>query len=391
MMNVFLQPKVFFQLIVDLCLKYIPLRLLSVLKPHKQLWIITERATDARDNGWVLFKWIREHHPEIRIIYAIKKKSNDYNNVKQLGEVVEFASWKHWYYFMTSSICCSTQWDLGIPNSLCFLTMRKILRPKSKRMFLQHGIIKDYMPQGRKHKLYADIFVCGAYPEWEYLNNVMGYLNNEVRYLGLARYDRLISTSQKRQILYMPTWRASIKSCNDVTSTTYYKTIAYLLSSNSLYNYLKTFELEFVFFVHPAIREWKKYFSHLSNDKIKVLNNEDFDLQKLICSADMLITDFSSIYFDFGYQGKPVIYYQFDYEEYRSGHYAEGYFSYERDGFGPIVKDEDTLIKQIASIIGNDWKQPEMYTERIKRFFPIRDFNNCQRHFDALCELEGIK
>lgn len=103
--------------------------------------------------------------------------------------------------------------------------------------------------------------------------------------------------------------------------------------------------LELIYFVHPSIRERKRYFEPFANSRIKVLNNEDYDLQKLICSASLLITDFSSIYFDFAYQKKPVIYYHFDYQQYRKEHYSEGYFNYERDGFGPIVYDLQSLVK----------------------------------------------
>ena len=72
--------------IFDLFAKYIPIYL-YVLLTHKkeQLWLICERPTDARDNGYVLFKWIRENHPEKKILYAIKRKSKDYNNVKNLS------------------------------------------------------------------------------------------------------------------------------------------------------------------------------------------------------------------------------------------------------------------------------------------------------------------
>lgn len=377
------------KLIPDLLLKYIPFCLWSRIKGvNKNQWLITERPTDARDNGYVLYKWLCENHPEVEVVFAIQKCAPDYQNVKGLGKIVEYGSWSHWYYFMMSKISCSTQWDIGIPNALCYILMRNVLPPQGKRVFLQHGITKDYMPVGRKEKLHADIFVCGAYPEWEYLSRVMGYTDGEVKYLGFARYDRLVNTASKRQILYMPTWRASIKNTDDVEGTLYYKKIKSLLCSAVLNNYLLSTNTEFVYFVHPSIRHWKKYFVPFANHNIKVLNNEDYDLQKLICSANLLVTDFSSIYFDFAYQGKPVVYYHFDYDDYRSGHYAEGYFSYQRDGFGPVETDEDKLIATIINNANNGWQVSEEYKKRAERFFPMRDANNCQRHYEALCELE---
>lgn len=56
----------------DLFTKYLPVYLfVSMRQRHDQCWLITERPTDARDNGFVLFKWLRENHKNINVIYAI--------------------------------------------------------------------------------------------------------------------------------------------------------------------------------------------------------------------------------------------------------------------------------------------------------------------------------
>lgn len=376
----------------DLITKYIPMYLwVAITRPNKQCWLITERPTDARDNGYVLFKWLRQNHPEKHVVYAIRKCAADYANVKNLGKVIEYGSYQHWYYYFAASVCCDTSWGICCPNSMTYLIMRNVLPPHSKRVFLQHGITKDYMPQGRKHKLKADLFVCGAYPEWEYINANFGYMNNEVKYLGFARYDRLYDTSAeigRKQILYMPTWRANLRNKRHFEESQYFKKIKEVLTHHELYTILEQNDIELIYFVHPSIRKMKRYFAPFANSRIRVLNNEDYDLQKLICSASLLITDFSSIYFDFAYQGKPVIYYHFDYNNYRKNHYSEGYFSYERDGFGPVVHDLQSLVQYISSIVEDNFNIPNDFSHRADRFFPIRDNNNCQRIYEAICELE---
>ena len=53
----------------------------------------------------------------------------------------------------------------------------------------------------------------------------------------------------------------------------------------------------------------------------------------------------SSVAFDFAYLGKPVIYAQFDKEEFYEKHdYKAGYFNYERDGFGEVVYDLESTV-----------------------------------------------
>lgn len=378
----------------DLLTKYLPMYLwVMITHPNKQCWLITERPTDARDNGYVLFKWLCQNHPDKNVIYAIRKDAADYANVKNLGKVIEYGSYQHWYYYFAASVCCDTSWEICCPNSMTYLMMRNVLPPRSKRVFLQHGITKDYMPQGRKHKLNADIFVCGAYPEWEYINNNFGYTNGEVKYLGFARYDRLCDTSDKvsvKQILYMPTWRANLRNDRHFEQSLYFQKIKEVLTCYELYGILEQNDLELIYFVHPTIRDMKRYFEPFANSRIKVLNNEDYDLQKLICSASLLVTDFSSIYFDFAYQRKAVIYYHFDYLQYRKEHYSEGYFNYERDGFGPIVMEEKALVKEIITIADNNWKMSEKYVSRAAQFFPLHDKCNCVRHYVELCKLENI-
>lgn len=374
----------------DVIFKYIPINAyVRLFNQQEDCWLIAERKTDARDNGFVFFKWMRENHPQKRVIYVIDKSCSDYQNVKDLGEVIEYGSLKHWYYYLASHICCDTNAGICAPNSMCYLLMRNIFPPTNKRVFLQHGITKDYMSMLRKEKIHVDIFVCGAYPEWEYITKKFGYTDGEPKYLGFTRFDRLNNTASSNQILFMPTWRASLDGCDNIEKTVYFNNISALLSSNRLNTFLEESDTELVFFLHPHIRGWKHYFKTFANKHIKVLNNEDYDLQKFICSANILITDYSSIYFDFAYQDKPVVYYQFDYDDYRLGHYAEGYFNYDNDGFGPVLKTNEDVIKCIEELYRNHWNNPENYSKRIERFFPLRDKNNCLRHYNEIIKLEN--
>jgi len=77
-----------------------------------------------------------------------------------------------------------------------------------------------------------------------------------------------------------------------------------------------------------------EYLDFEKNDVFEI--KESCDYQELIKESSLLITDYSSIFFDFAYLKKPVIYTHFDYNEYRENHVPEGYFNYKNDGFGPI-------------------------------------------------------
>ena len=63
---------------------------------------------------------------------------------------------------------------------------------------------------------------------------------------------------------------------------------------------------------------------------------------------------YEGIAFDFAYMNKPLIYYHFDYHEYRKKQHPEGYFKYENDGFGPIVETKEKLCEYIDEIIDEE-------------------------------------
>ena len=116
----------------------------------------------------------------------------------------------------------------------------------------------------------------------------------------------------------------------------------------------------------------------------------DFDEASLQALADsirqagVLITDFSSIYMDFAYMKKPVLYYQFDTEQFRQGHLPLGYFDYERDGFGPICADEESLLAAVEDCFADGCRMAPLYEERVDRFYTIHDDKNCERTYRAI-------
>ncbi len=100
-----------------------------------------------------------------------------------------------------------------------------------------------------------------------------------------------------------------------------------------------------------------------------------------------MITDYSSIAMDFAYMNKPLVYYQFDEKQFRSEHFEEGYFQYERDGFGPVVRTKEELLKYLEQMLKQPQSVLESYQKNIEAFFPSRDTNNCERIFEAVKEV----
>ena len=105
--------------------------------------------------------------------------------------------------------------------------------------------------------------------------------------------------------------------------------------------------------------------------------------------SSLIITDYSSAVFDFAYLEKPIIYAQFDREHFFSGAhtYNEGYFDYEKKGFGKVAYTLDDTINAIIKCIESDCQIDTLYLDRIREFFKYHDKRNCERVVEKILTL----
>lgn len=365
-------------------------------KKRPDMWLICEDYNEARDNGYWLYKYIREKQPQQDVVYAINKKSVDYKKVKNLGEVIQYGGYKHWVYYLAASKNISSQKG-GKPNAaVCYvLEVYGIL--KNKRAFLQHGVICNDMPWCYYKNTKMRLFVCGAKKEYDFICDTYGYPKGYVKYLGLTRFDGLHDFKvKKNQILVMPSWREWIgtptsksKELDDMTSftsTEYFKTWNGLLNSKKIAEILEKHDLQMIFYPHRNMQPYIHEFS-TSSDRITIANWKKYDVQGLLKESAFLITDLSSIFMDFGYMRKPMLYYQFDMEKFRKGQYQKGYFEYSRDGFGPVCKTLPEVERVLERYADHNLEIEDEYRRREEEFFPLWDTKNCQRNYEAIKEI----
>ncbi|MBO6195204.1 MAG: CDP-glycerol glycerophosphotransferase family protein [Bacilli bacterium] len=370
-------------------------RIINYIK-KRDLLLIIEDGTTARDNGYHFYKYIRLNHKEDYCFYVIDKKVNDYNKIKQYGNIIQYRSLKHWIYYMSAKFNISNQKN-GNPNATFFYIIHVILGLYNNRIFLQHGITKDDSPWLYYKNTKFNYFICGAKKEYEYIKEKFGYPDGNIVYTGFARFDNLYNNKvNKNQILIMPTWRNwlgretnSLGKKIEFKETTFYKNWNELLNDKEFVNYIENNNLKVLFYPHINMKKYINTFS-INSKNIKVVDSKT-DIQKVLKESSLMITDYSSVYMDFAYMHKPVIYYQFDYDEYRKKQLQQGYFDYNNDGFGPVCYTVDELTKEFISIMNNGLKKK--YYERMDNFFELKDQNNCERIYDLLNkkEFEGEK
>jgi CDP-glycerol glycerophosphotransferase (TagB/SpsB family) len=95
---------------------------------------------------------------------------------------------------------------------------------------------------------------------------------------------------------------------------------------------------------------------------------------------------YSSVAFDFAYLKKPVLYFQFDHDEFFSEHCDKGYFDYDVDAFGEVETDVKALVARLREYIESGCQMKPKYVERVEKFFAFTDKNNCKRVYEAILE-----
>ena len=93
------------------------------------------------------------------------------------------------------------------------------------------------------------------------------------------------------------------------------------------------------------------------------------DINDLYLASDLLITDYSSVFFDYSNLERPVIFYMYDLDQYE--HEMRGFYLSLDELPGPIVKDEEKLIEEIEK--SENWTADEKYLEFNRRFNPHED------------------
>ena len=362
-------------------------------KAYRHLWLVMERGFDARDNAYWFFRYLREQQPQINVCFVIDQDSPDYGKVAQLGRVTAWRSLKHYLMYLSADMLIGTHVQPASPDLMAFYHLRQIgIRPRGKQVFLQHGIIRNDMRLMKYPGLKIDFFVSGGRLEYDYLVSEYGFPEGVIQYTGLCRYDNLIRGNNPcKEILVMPTWRGSdYPQGEQFYETAFYRHFQSLLENPRLISLLEELDFKLIFYPHIELQKELDKFKSPS-DRIILASWRDYDVQTLLMRCSLLITDYSSVFFDVGYMEKPVVYYEFDMEDFRKYHYQEGYFSAEKHGFGPVARTEEALIDAVYECAGNDFRMREKYRQRLEAFFPVRDEMNCERTYQALRRLSGAK
>ena len=370
--------------------KAVPFRIIYMLAypflRNKKIWFYMDRPNESDDNGLALFKYSMKQNEKIDKYFILDSHNKEFNNIKKIGKVISYKSIKHRILglFVENIITSHPDNEIIYPFWGGYPFFAGLL--KSNNIFLQHGILKDDISSWlNKSNMNLSFFLVSSAKEYESIFKYpYNYDKNVVQLLGLPRYDTLENQKDKKQIIIMPSWRRDLdhKSNEYVKNNEFFKKFNSLINNERLIEKARENNYEIIFRPHPKVYAYIDLFDR--NDYVKI----DYDkerYQTLFNNGSLMITDYSSVSFDFAYLYKPVLYYQYG-DDYHFD-IEDSYFDYETMGFGEVVKTEEELVDLTIKYLEKNCELDDEYAKRISDFFIFTDKNNCKRVHDKIKEI----
>lgn len=317
------------------------------------------------DSPKAIYEYMVKHYPEYEFVWVFnetgRKLPGNAKQVKRLSLAYYYhmATAKYWVSNMRQPLHLKKRegnvfletWH-GTPLKRLVFDMDEVYsaNPKYKKNFYQQSRLWDYLIAANPYS--SEIFKSAfkfdkKMLEYGYPRNDTLYENNNEEYITKVKQS-LDMPLDKKVVLYAPTWR----------DDEFYEAGKY------------KFDLKF---------DLQKLREKLGDDYIIILRMHYFiadnlnidgyegfvynmskhdDIADLYLISDILITDYSSVFFDYSNLRRPILYYAYDLEKYRD-QLRGFYLDYENQMPGPILKTTDEIIQAIEHIdqIEEDYKE----------------------------------
>src|SRR5690625_7616387 len=114
------------------------------------------------------------------------------------------------------------------------------------------------------------------------------------------------------------------------------------------------YNFEILFCLHP---EMQKYTPCFQDGPVKIMSQGEIDVQDLLKESSMMITDYSSVAFDFSFLNKPIIYYQFDRKRFIGN--RGSHLNLDKDLPGDIVFELNDIRTKVKKYSSSDFQMTE--------------------------------
>jgi len=324
------------------------------------------------DNPKAIYEYIKENYPEYKLYWGVDRRSA-YNFPKKEINYLTRLSPK-WIWIMATSKywITNSRLPLWIPKpkhtkyvqtwhgtplkklglDILNVQMAGMNTKLYREEFLKEAKKWDYLisPNAYSTKIFRSAFVFdktiieSGYPRNDYL-----HVNNNKNFI--AKIKRSLNIQHdKKVILYAPTWRD-----DDYYDTGKYK-FNIRLDLDKLKevfgdNYILLLRMHYLVAENLNLEAYKGFVYDYSTYN---------DINDLYLIADLLITDYSSVFFDYANLKRPMLFYVYDIEDYKDN--LRGfYFDFEAKAPGPLVKTTEEIIREIETIENGNFVYDEVF------------------------------
>jgi CDP-glycerol glycerophosphotransferase len=362
------------------------------LLPVKKKLIIFESYLGKQYscNPRAIYEYLEEHHPEFEMFWSVDRRyartfseSNiPYLNRFSLKWLFLLPRAEYWVansrlplWFKKPKHTTYLQTWHGTPLKKLASDMKEVLMPGTtteqyKATFNKESRNWDYLisPNAYSTEIFKRAFQFDktiletGYPRNDFL------LNYNDRETEQEIKETLGIPKDKKVILYAPTWRD-----NEFFGIGKYKFTLQLdldqLQQSLGEDYVILLRMHYLIINKLDIHKYNNFVYDLSNYK---------DIRELYLVSDILITDYSSVFFDYLCLKRPIIFFTYDIETYRDK--VRGfYFDIEKEAPGPLVKSTEEVIKAIKQIEHNEQKSSEAVKQFHKKFCSLEKGVSAER------------
>lgn len=356
----------------------------------KQDKIVIYSNRGFRDNVRVLYDYLIENNfnNDYRIICSVNDYK-DYRNTKisnvtftnNYFGIIHFLTSKYFFYSFGKYPIKPSK-NQQVINLWHGTPLKKIGNLEKEKKYIDYNYFNFILAT-------SDIFA-------EVMKDAFSCEDDQVMICGHPRNDLLFKPlentfdDREKLVLWLPTHRnydevdgVSSKDEGSIPIFTNHNKM------NRLDEYLNRLKIRLIIKVHPTQSfeglEYKKY-RNIDIWNEKDLNENGFELYRLLASADALITDYSSVYFDFLLLNRPIAFTINDMEMYTG---ERGFVFDNPEDYmpGKKVASESDFYDFLGDLSkdNDDYKMEREKINKIANYYT--DGNNCERVLDAV----GIK
>ena len=207
-----------------------------------------------------------------------------------------------------------------------------------------------------------------GYPRNDFLSN---YTQKDIE--NIKNELNINNIGNKKIILYAPTWRDNQHTSG--VGYTYKVDVDFDLLQKELGNeYIILFRAHYFVANSFDFEKYKGFIYDVSHYE---------SINDLYVVADMLITDYSSVFFDYAILKRPIIFYMYDLKAYQED--IRGFYIDLKELPGNIVENEKDLIIEINNM-KNNFKYDERYQKFHDKFNSLEDGGSTKRVLKKIME-----